>query len=357
MRIQRFEADRVRILRNLLLQPESRLNLLVGPNASGKTSVLEAICLLSCAQSFRTPRIAEVVHHDCESLWVSAQGETNRHGRLRASLERSAKQAQMRYNGTRLNTASEMAWRIPLCVFTPESHLLVTGGPKDRRRWLDWGLFHVEPGYLTAWSDYHQALKQRNALLRGGAGPAEYETWEAEMVKAGTALLERRSTYTVWLQEELSQVLEELGQDPVDIRFVPGIPEGCTLAETLRAERRKDIELGYTRSGPHRAEVEFRTKGKDARRVFSRGRQKLLAFALTLARALIAVRRGGEAPVVLVDDLSSEFDRVTREKVLEALAARDMQVFLTATEAREVLRSPGGVQAVFHVEHGVVAQG
>lgn len=339
-----------RCFNNVTLEPVPGLNALLGPNASGKTSLLEAIWMLTRVQSFLTPRIRDVIQHDKESLEISARIVTRRQGEVHSGLEKGCNYTRIRYNGIDIRTASEQALRFPVHVLTPDSHRLISGTPRERRRWLDWGTFHVEQSFLSAWSDYCLAMRQRNTLLRSRSRDSEFAGWEQGMQHKGEEVNRWRNAYLKQINARLPQAAEVIGLHiPFQLSLNPGWDQSQSLSEVLRKMREKDRELGYTGRGPHRADVVFETVGgKPVSRSFSRGQQKQLLLAVALARC----QEGSDAEetVLLIDDLPAELDREHLRRALAAFATVGAQVFISVTDCVDFTGIPDPV--VFHVEQG-----
>jgi DNA replication and repair protein RecF len=240
-------------------------------------------------------------------------------------------------------------------VIDPELHRLVEGTPGERRRWLDWGVFHVEQSFLPAWRRYQRALKQRNTLLRQGAAESLLKTFEPELASAGAFLDQHRRAYLVQLQPvALGWAERLLGKLDLDLRYLRGWGEGKTLEEALTASRAVEREQGVTRTGPHRAEMVIEVGGLPAQQQVSRGQQKVLAGALLLAQAAYLRQATGRHCLLLLDDLAAELDAAHLGRFLELVRETEAQVFLTSVEKG---RLPAWEDArLFHVERGKITK-
>ena len=166
MYLEWLQAQQVRNLNNIYLQPAKQLNVITGKNASGKTAVLESIFLLARAKSFRTPRIQEVIQHKKESLIITAKLQHEKEGEITTGIEKQYGKVTINQNGERIKTVSDQVRKFPIILVTQETQTLITGTPKNRRHWLDWAMFHVEHDYLENWKRYMRALRHRNSLLK-----------------------------------------------------------------------------------------------------------------------------------------------------------------------------------------------
>jgi len=225
----------------------------------------------------------------------------------------------------------------------------VEEGPVYRRRWLDWGVFHVEPSFPGAWQEYRRALQQRNAALKAQADPTP---WEPALIRAGERITEARAQTLARLQAVWPDTLAALAAEPVTLGFQRGWPQGMTLAESLSQHRARDLERGTTLTGPHRFEVALRLGTRAAREVLSRGQQKLVGAALALALAREVGTARGQAPVLLLDDPAAELDALHTEALIRAVRGWQGQLVVTALERAPAALGPP--EAAFHVEQGRV---
>ncbi len=354
MGLRTVGASDFRCFDALELECASGSNLIFGENASGKTSLLEAIFFLGRGRSFRAPRAESLVRAGADALKVFGRvGET---GTSALGVGWSREGLVVRVGGVAAGLA-ELAEALPLLVIDARSHQLIEGGPGERRRYVDWGVFHVEHRFLPAWRQYRRALLQRNTLLKRGGRESEFLAWERELAESGEALDAGRRAYLgdlVPLAEE--QVRAVAALEGLELGYRPGWPEGLALAEMLAAGRARDRQLGATQHGPHRADIQLRIEGQPASQRISRGQQKVLAGALILAQAQILQQRTGRTAIILCDDLAAELDLEHRRRFLVQLNELRTQLFVSAVDA-EVLVSAGlEPERMFHVERARVRE-
>jgi DNA replication and repair protein RecF len=309
------------------------------------------LVVLSRGRSFRTTQAAELIGPEDTTFRVFAITE-DRHGQLhRLGLERSGKRWRGRKDGADLSQLSHLTRSLPLVLMEPDSHVLVSGPPEVRRKYLDWGMFHVEHEFLSVWRRYSKALKQRNAALRGGQA-AVLDSIEKILAGEGCRLTELRRAHCESVAANLQAMLTELsaGLTDISLEYQQGW-SGGELHEVLRRNRVRDAERGQTLSGPHRADLALACGHTPTRSVLSRGEQKILAAALLLTQAELLAGLG-ENPVILLDDLASEFDDLHYSRVLDRALASGAQVWVSGT------RQPGVNPdcALFHVEHPRVTE-
>jgi DNA replication and repair protein RecF len=349
--VRALQAVNFRNLDALQLSPHPRLNYLWGDNGAGKTSVLEALVVLSRGRSFRTSQAAELTGPEGRSFQLFAEIENEQGARRRLGLERSGPHWRGRIDGRDLEQLSQLTRCLPLVLMEPDSHLLVAGPPEVRRKYLDWGMFHVEPRFLSAWRSYSKALKQRNAALRQGRADV-LDSLDPVVAEHGTRLAALRAQHAAAVAERIDAMMDAIGQrvGPVGLHYENGW-RADSYIESLDRNRKRDLERGLTGSGPHRADLLLTSGGQAARLRLSRGEQKTLAAALLLTQAEI-LAEFGPRPVLLMDDLVSEFDRRHFDDVLARAYATGAQLWLTGT-AQPVLEQD---HRMFHVKQGSVSK-
>lgn len=356
MSLSYLHIKNVRNLAEVQIEPAPQLNIIYGANASGKTSLLEAIYLLGRAKSFRSLHLHPIEGQNKGSFMVfgRVRGETGQYQPLGVHYEGG--KIYMRAEGRALAQTAELVARLPLLLITPDSHKILTLGPRQRRRFIDWGVFHVEPGFMPAWRRYHRALRQRNASLRAPGRFVPGEVWDNELHEAAGQIDELRRAYLQQFLPLFIGMVEKLlpADWDVSLRYLPGWAQDITFREALARSLERDRLTGHTNKGPHRADVLIEVGGKPVQQHASGGQQKLLMCAMYLAQAALFKARTQRQCVILLDDLPAELDAEHRRKLIELLCAIDVQVMVTATD-KDLLQIPQGAEArLFHVEQGLI---
>ncbi|HKJ84924.1 MAG TPA: DNA replication/repair protein RecF [Spirochaetia bacterium] len=364
MWFRRLTIDNLRNIEVARLELSPGLNFFHGENGAGKTAVLEAVHLLARGRSFRTPHSAELIRQGADRVGVSAVIEDEHRGEQRVGLAKSrGGRTEVRINGESGRRLSQVALLLPLQVMAPSLSDLVFGAPSERRQWLDWGTFHVEHGYLDALRSYLHALRQRNAALKAvGQGSLAADTlsvWTDEVVAHAGRVTDARRAYLREIEPLLLEAVEQLNPAmKIDLLFKQGWQESADLRKVLGDSLGREVKSGITQSGPHRADIEFRSSGMLAGAALSRGQGKALASAMMLSQARLLMRTERRASVFLIDDIGAELDQPHSERFFRLLSGLGSQILATANSAPE--RSAEGLGltpgATFHVEHGRVTQ-
>ncbi len=359
MRLTRLTISGIRCLQQVELTPCAGVNLLLGGNGAGKTSVLEGLYVLGSGKSFRFGGFDALIAHGARQLQVSAELQ-HVAGVDRVGFERSRSGWRAVRNGERVNELAELAVLVPVVCFSPESHGLIAGGSEVRRRFFDWIVFHVEPEFKDAYRRYARLLTQRNALLKQSPDPVLLSSWTHQLAEAGEVLAELRSRVFpefAWaMGATLSELLGEMGANRVSYRR--GWRDGMSLLERLQMLESRERALGYSLAGPHRGDWLVEFDGHEVREHGSRGQQKLVALASVMVAARLYRDRRGYAPIVALDDLASELDVEHQRRALIECSALGAQLWVTGTHQPAAFLGWPGETCTFHVEQGrVVAQG
>ena len=349
MPLSRVRITTLRCLREVELELDPHRNYLFGPNGAGKTSLLEGLFVLGRGRSFRTRQMRRLVRHGSDGFAVF--GEANVDGaQRRLGVAYRAGRLEKKIDGQPAVGMAQLASLLPVHAIDPSMHAIVEGGPSERRRFLDWGVFHVEPGYLEAWKSYRRVLSQRNAALKRSAAAAEVRPWSAALAEAGAIVDESRRRYLDRLGAFVSAFGQRLLDRPLSLDYRRGWAADARLEDALAEAEPRDRQNGRTEAGPHRAEIVLRLDERRVQDEASRGQQKLTAAALILSQVAVESAERPRRSVLLVDDPAAELDARSLDRLLVAIADVPAQLVFTALTPAHLVPEPGF--PTFHVERG-----
>ncbi len=355
MFLSQLDIRQVRNIAHTSINPSPGCNYIYGDNASGKTSLLEAIYLLSVARSFRTSHIRHVIGYEKPHLQLFAK--LNDQSRVHAiGLERSQHTTRIRIDGEDVKQVAKLSSLLPVQIINPDVHKLIEQGPKYRRQFMDWGVFHVEHDFLLNWQHYYRVLKQRNAALRKKVSAQQIVLWDKQLVERARAITLARENYLQEFVPIFNDYLQRLMGLQVDLQYLRGWNSANRFTEILQLQLDKDMQKGFTAAGPHRADLDILYQGVPVQNSFSRGQQKLLVCAMRLAQITHLQQKTGQKSILLVDDLAAELDVAHRKQLIALLVDTQAQLFVTATE-KDAFSLPAGIETkMFHVEHGSIKE-
>lgn len=328
MSLRRVQVTDFRCLQSAGVELDARFTLISGPNASGKTSLLEAIYVLGRGRSFRTRHLEHLIRRGSERFVVF--GEVDSFDRSVAlGVEGSASGVRARLGGAKVQSLAELAPLLPVQIIDPEIHRLIEEGPGRRRRFLDWGVFHVEPQFVNDWQRYQQALRQRNAALKSRQVRAVIAPWDGELVRYGEAISAARVRYVELLKDPAASISQRLLGMELSLGYRPGWRAGVSLSEALQESWSSDQESGATQVGPHRAELNIRLNDLGVKDRISRGQQKLLAAALLMAQVNLFPQASAVQPTLLLDDPAAELDNQRLRGLISEVGGQSVQLIVT----------------------------
>jgi len=319
------------------------LNLIYGLNAQGKTNFLEAIYLLCLGRSFRVAKNQEMVKKDSSFFTITGTLTLDNQIKKKAVLSyRKDGKKEISIDRKKLSKHSKIFGQFPIVVMAPDEFKITSGGPSERRRFIDIFLSQVSLSYLTNLQEYNRILKQRNRILqqiRDGQGVLEtsIEPWTERLVEVGCEIINARNKFVPEFSETLQSIYKKYteSQDTLKIFIESTVTIRKEICETedfynaLRSVKKKERILGTTLVGPHRDELIFQINGMDLRKYGSRGEHKSVLVALKIAEFRYLKLKQDETPIMLLDDCYSELDNLREEKVFNSL--NDLgQIFLTS---------------------------
>jgi DNA replication and repair protein RecF len=326
--LSRLQVTDFRCLQSAELHFDPQFTLISGPNASGKTSLLEAIYVLGRGRSFRTRRLEHLIRHATERFVVFGEVETSTR-RVPMGVEGTRIGVRAQIDGDKPSSLAELALFLPVQIIDPEVHHLIDEGPSRRRRFLDWGVFHVEQSFVVHWQRYNQVLKQRNAALKARQPKNVVSVWDSDLVRSGEALSAARGDYVSALRPHAESIGRNLLSMELSLSYQNGWLKGRTMSEALNNSWSHDQETGATQVGPHRAELGIRLDGTPVKDRISRGQQKLLAAALLMAQIKLFPEGSPVQPSLLLDDPAAELDNEHLAALIGEVSSQSVQLIVT----------------------------
>ena len=328
MALSRLQVTDFRCLQSAELELDPQFTLISGPNASGKTSLLEAMYVLGRGRSFRTRRLEHLIRHGVERFVVFGEVDSaNR--RVPMGVEGSRAGIRAQIDGDKPSSLAELALQLPVQIIDPEVHHLIEEGPSRRRRFLDWGVFHVEQSFVGHWQRYQQVLKQRNAALKTHQPKSVVSVWDSDLVRSGELLSAARSRYVAALSPRAEAIGRNLLGMELSLSYRSGWAKDQSMSEALQQSWNHDQEAAATQVGPHRAELVIRLDGTAVKDRISRGQQKLLAAALLIAQIKLFPEGSPVQPSLLLDDPAAELDDDHLAGLIREVSSQSVQLIVT----------------------------
>ncbi|MFV0575814.1 MAG: DNA replication/repair protein RecF [Vibrio sp.] len=359
MPLARLSIQQFRNIEACDLSLSSGFNFLVGPNGSGKTSVLEAIYFLGHGRSFKSSLSGRVIQHEKSELFVHGRFLSEDDFELPIGINKQRDgSSELKIGGQSGQKIAQLAQILPLQLIHTEGFELLTEGPKNRRAFIDWGVFHTKPNFYEKWSRFKRLMKQRNALLKTATSYRELSYWDIELAELAEIIDQWRKEYV----QQLKLVAERicgvfLPEFEVKIQYYRGWEKDTPYAEILEKNFERDQQLGYTFSGPNKADLKIKVKATPVEDVLSRGQLKLMVCALRLAQGQHLTETTGKQCIYLIDDFASELDSQRRARLAEYLKQTQAQVFISSITASHIAEMQSENSRMFHVEHGKIEQG
>ena len=311
--ITTLQVSQFRNLKNTTLNLAKQVNLFTGANGAGKTSLLESIYLLGHGRSFRCSRLQKTIQHNTTNWLITANtetldGENDTSQQLGMSYDINLGKS-IKLNQTPHTNISALAKALPMIYIGADSHFTMQSGPQARRLLINWGLFHVEHAFNKQWQQYQRILTQRNAALKARCSMDELSQWDIPLAEFGEAIQLKQQSYINALAPIAADLFAQLsGLTDIEISYKSGWSPESSLLTCLGEQHRKDQLLGYTQSGPHRADMQCLYQKRPCQDVLSQGQSKLLAYAIKLAQGIHLKQASGLSPIYLIDDMASELD-------------------------------------------------
>jgi DNA replication and repair protein RecF len=353
MGIIKLNIKAVRNIDEQSILPAPGFNLIYGVNASGKSSLIEAIYILGRGKSFRTSNLKSVINFNYQQLFISGLITQDFGNPCHVGLSVDSKSIMFRINHQSSNKRSDLAYKIPLQLIYPKSYELLDSGSQNRREFMDWGIFHENENFLFTWRKFKKALLQRNVLLK--TKQLDYvKVWDKELSYYGTIVDACRMQYINNIKPVFINIARFFLDDTTfNIKFSSGWDTSIPYERVLINELTNDIRLGYTSKGPHRADFILTFNNRLARDYVSRGQLKLLVICLKLAQVQLLSNKNNKLACLLIDDFANELDFDNCTRLINYIDFLKCQAFISSTDINDF----GNIQKLsnfklFHVEQG-----
>ncbi len=359
MCLERLIIKDFRNLADCDLSLSNGFNYLIGDNGSGKTSVLEAIHYLGHGRSFRSHLIKRVIRHEQPALFVHGRVEQTSSSPLPIGISKHRDgTAEVKIAGQSNRKLAQLAQILPMQLITPEGFELLTGGPKFRRSFIDWGVFHLHPEFYAAWSRLTRLTKQRNAQLKQSQQYRDVAYWDTELALLCDQIDQWRRDYVAALTERAAKICQDfLPEYEIRLSYYRGWDKDSDYRQLLADNFERDCQLGYTVSGAHKADLRIKIGAIPVEDVLSRGQLKLMVCALRLAQGLHLTEQTDKQCIYLIDDFASELDSHKRGLLARSLSQTGAQVFISAINSSQIGEMSSENGKMFYVENGKITAG
>lgn len=338
------------------VSPSPNFNFIIGDNGSGKTSFLEAIYMLGHGRAFRQPLSSRIIQHHKSELVLFSKILTSVDQSATIGLSKSRNGVnKIKINNEEGLKLAELAKLLPLQLITPEGFELLTGGPKYRRAFIDWGCFHHYPQFITLWHNLRRLLKQRNALLKSARCYEQLMPWDKELVPIANQLSQIRADYIAQIKDDIIKTSADfLSEYQLECEFFQGWDATSDYATLLMHNFERDKLINYTTIGPHKADLKLRVNNIPIEALFSRGQLKLLLCALRLAQGEFYAKHKNQSCLYLIDDFASELDLSKRMLLAKRLKTIHSQVFITAVDQAQIDALIDENDKIFYLKSGII---
>ena len=370
MYIEELSLVNYRNYDRLTIHFDHKVNVILGENAQGKTTLMEAIYVLGFTKSHRTPRDKELIQWDAE--YGKIKGRVFKKNRsLPLEVIFSSKGKKAKFNHIEQKRLSDYIGSLNIVMFAPEDLNLVKGSPQERRRFIDMEIGQIEPVYIYHLNQYQKILKQRNALLkdlqrRRTKDTTMLQIYTEQLAEHGAAILFRRFRFLKKLREWAVPIHLQISRDQENLKI--DYLSKVDVSESMDMEKMRDtyltefnrkeeseIERGTTLIGPHRDDLVFTVNDRNVQHFGSQGQQRTTALSLKLAEIELIYQEVGDYPVLLLDDVLSELDDYRQSHLLNAIQGK-VQTFVTTTNIDGIAHETIREAEIFTIHEGKLVE-
>ena len=314
----------------------SDINLIVGNNGDGKTSLLEAVyvsILGTPLNSFK--KAGNELSRNSKTLFSSVSEIKNQRGTSAKHAFISSKGGRKHFIDDTQTTIRDAYLSTPVCLTDSNIEKIASESPEYRRKLIDRSVFHVEPSHSAGYKKLQKAIKQRNQAIKNGSSISEVKTWDETISTEGEKITENRKNFIVELNKELSAIQKRISTKEVIVEFNNGWG-GESLIEYLDKSIRRDVAAKRTMGGPHRADIAVMLDGKPAKEYSSKGEEKQMSLTVSFGISKVIERKTGAVPILLIDELESGLDEHALTRITEYVKNLKNQILITALHHHKI---------------------
>ena len=377
MSLELLQIHNARNLKEYILKPHPCFNIIYGSNGVGKTTILESVYLLLRSRTFRSSKYKSFIHYDAQNCTVFSRfsgrckDTENSSFTLGISRSKDTTQPTLHLNSKKINSLSTITKLVVLGLITPESFTLLDAGPAIRRKFIDWGVFHVEPQFLSLWRSYKKIISNRNSILKrlsikysnmSVVPKLELDNiscWSPQLITLNDQLNNLRSRQIDHISPLFFQYLNKFSTDlgsRITLKYYQGWSKDLSFDKYLESKLNEDLSAGTTRYGTHRGELHINYNNVMAKDILSRGQKKIVVICLILAQYhyLVVQDSSSHHNVLLLDDIDSELDEKNLFILFEILDSIHSQILVTTTNQSKFDFIDNSKRKLFHVEHNSI---
>ena len=369
MNVNHLQLKQFRNYKELSLDFNSKINILYGNNAQGKTNILEALYLLALAKSHRNTKDKELVQWGQSFSVISGSFEIKSR-KIKLEIQLTDKGKKAKINNLEKRKLSEYIGTFNVIMFGPEDLYLIKGSPQYRRRFLDLEIGQISPSYLYNLSQYQKIIQQRNNLLKDFSIEKKnklelLEIWDSQLILYGAKIISKRINFLKKLEKWANNIHSSItdNTENLSVQYKPSIKLELKslneikisefFEECLKKHRQQEIYRGTTLIGPQRDDLEFYLNDINVQSFGSQGQQRTTALSLKLAEIELIKEEIGEYPILLLDDVFSELDQKRKNHLIKTIENK-VQTIITTTSAEDVDKKILSQSSLFYVENGTI---
>lgn len=362
MHINKLKLENYRNYKEIEVEFDKSVNLILGENAQGKTNLLEAVYLASMGKSFRTSKDKELIKFDAQMCRIKAEYEKyDDNGSVEIAISSEGKKG-IKVDGVNVKKISDLMESILTVIFSPEDLKIIKEEPGKRRTFIDRELCQLKISYFNNLKNYKKVLQQRNTYLKENhIDEAFLDVYNRQLASYGARIIAERREFVKKLNLISKDIHSKItnGREEIEIRYLSDIPieESVDMIDNnflsaLKKSENSDKYLRNTSRGPHKDDMKVLINNIDARKYGSQGQQRTAALSLKLAEIVLIKEEKDESPILLLDDVMSELDNERQKFLVNSLS--DVQIFLTTTELNDEVKESLPEGKIIRVEKGSV---